>query len=273
MDWSKAKNILIIAFIITNMILGLVLINKNNDINTSNEEFVNDVKNKLNEKGITIETDIPSKTPSQPMLTIEYEVYNLEEIANYLFDDYITRDIHGNLEYVSDNKILTTNNNDKKLIYENPNNEIIYSDLNEEKIEKIAKEFIENINLDTKDYRLGHYFVNNEGYNVGYIKVYGDKFVEETYMNFVIDNRGVKNFERFWVHSKGLNEKKMDVKEASSALLKLLSDSENYNKIITDISLCYYFDNSSVNLKDTIKGQGEPAWRVKFNDGSVKILN
>jgi len=76
MDWSKAKSVLIIAFVITNIFL-LHAISENNNVYDSyhivEDHFANDVKSRLLEKGIKIDVDIPQNIQSLPLLNIEYE--------------------------------------------------------------------------------------------------------------------------------------------------------------------------------------------------------
>lgn len=74
MDWSKAKTILIIAFIVTNIVLGYALFNSQRiDEPTLKEDFITDVAKLLKEKDITLNTAIPKEIPSLGIMTVEYE--------------------------------------------------------------------------------------------------------------------------------------------------------------------------------------------------------
>ena len=65
MDWSKAKTILIAAFIVTNILLGVVLFSDDYKTDTTTTEaFVEEVTRILDKKDITIATEISTEIPS-----------------------------------------------------------------------------------------------------------------------------------------------------------------------------------------------------------------
>ncbi|SHI16368.1 hypothetical protein [Sporanaerobacter acetigenes] len=74
MDWSKAKTILIIAFIVTNLLLAHVLFdNENIDEPTIKEGFIENAVGLLQSKNIKVNCKIPNTQPSLSMMNVEYE--------------------------------------------------------------------------------------------------------------------------------------------------------------------------------------------------------
>jgi regulatory protein YycI of two-component signal transduction system YycFG len=273
MDWSKAKTILIVAFIITNILLAYVVINeKPVDESTIKDEFVEDVVRLLKDKNISIATQIPKEVPYLNTMIVGYEKLSINELNKNFFnttgnvnDD---RDGFGTLE--NGNESVAVFNN-KLIIYENKEEKEIYKDLNEEKTIQLAEEFIKKKGFDISDMKLNFIKEDKGTFYLEYSKVYNDIYVEKAYTNLQIDKRGIKRFERQWLKVRNLGETKIYINTAPKSVLALLGMEEVYGKTITDISLCYYFDPQKHDyLKEPGKarqGKAIPAWRIQFDDG------
>lgn len=281
MDWNKAKNILIIAFIVTNLILLYVIIEDKNNSQTYltvDQQFVEDVKDRLYLKDIKVDSDIPKEIPSMPLLYIEYEIYeNPEEIAKNFLGEYTIEEKDGITYYVNGNERVTVLNG-KELVYENTSNNKMFKNfrnIQKEELEEIVVEFLIEHQLDEQDYQLTSYKQLNGEYHLRYTKLYNDMLVEISYMKFIIDERGIKSFQRQWIKSIEPIESNITMRAAPDALLRLLLKEEHYGKTIKDIKLCYYFDPQKQSVgswKNVVKGKAGPAWMVVFDDDSREFL-
>ena len=77
MDWSKAKTILIIVFLILNIFLGGNLWLKNSakgEVTIVSTKEIDEAKKILKQEGIIIEADIPKKISPQPFLTVIIQI-------------------------------------------------------------------------------------------------------------------------------------------------------------------------------------------------------
>ena len=120
MDWSKAKTILIIALIITNIILGYSLyIDQRIVDETLSADFVDKVVAQLENRNIKIDTDIPRKNPEINSLSVEYEKIDIEDLNNTFFDGKGTINIKGKgLIEISYGDELISVINDKLIRYD-----------------------------------------------------------------------------------------------------------------------------------------------------------
>ncbi|WIV12504.1 two-component system regulatory protein YycI [Proteiniborus sp. MB09-C3] len=280
MDWSKAKNILIIAFIITNIFLAYVLINsRNTNVPIVGDDFIKDVKAFLLEKNIKVAVDIPKDIPSLPLFRIKYEIYNPQDIANrFLGKRYTTETIKGNpySYFINGNKNVTVKNGNE-IIYENTDTSLLYDNLTTNKAENIAKGFIEDKGFSVDDYKLS--IINHEdgAYFIEYTKIIDDFYFEKSYMRFIISSTGINRFERYWIESAESDDPiTITIMSAPRALLKLLAMEEAYDKTIEEISICYYLDpQKHMGASDpgnTKGGKATPAWRIIFDDGTKIFL-
>jgi len=92
MDWSKAKNVLIIAFIATNIFLIYNIQSKlfgEQEIHIINDEYVNSVEEHLNNNGIELEAHISKEIISLPILVVRYKTFDSDTLAQgFLGNDY-----------------------------------------------------------------------------------------------------------------------------------------------------------------------------------------
>ncbi len=273
MDWSKAKTILIVAFIITNILLLYVLIGQRAiEEPTIKEEFVEDVIKLLQDKNISLATDIPRDIPHLNTMIVKYEKFNLQEINRRFFKNsgIIDTNEENFGKIVNGEKSILLLNN-KLIIYENKGEKELFTNLNSDKAIKIAEDFLREKEFDTSDMEISFIKEEDEVFYLEYSKVYEDIFVERAFTNFQIDKSGVKRFERTWLIKEELGDTEIYISTAPKAILELLSMKEAYGKTIADISICYYFDPQKHNyledLGEARQGKAVPAWRVQFSDG------
>ena len=87
MDWSKAKNLLIIAFVITNIFLIYNIqgeMSKQKETQIIDSKHLNDVEQYLNDNGIKLNTHVPEEIISLPMLMVRYKNFDSNKMAKEL---------------------------------------------------------------------------------------------------------------------------------------------------------------------------------------------
>ncbi|MCF6463422.1 hypothetical protein [Clostridium sp. Cult1] len=273
MDWSKAKTILIVAFIITNILLIYVIVGEDH-VNepTLKDDFIEDVVELLEDKNIKVSTQIPKDIPHLNTMVVEYENVNIQKLNKDYFSNRgnIEQNAEGLGKIKKDGESFLIMNN-RFIIYENKNKIKLYNDLNKDEAIRLAEEFINKGKFKTSDMKLTFVKEEEGTFYLEYSKIHEDVLVERTFTNLQVDSRGVKRFERLWLNEKELGEAEIYISTAPKAILTLLGMQEIYGKTITDISLCYYFDpekhdylGEPTNAK---QGRAIPAWRIQFDDG------
>ena len=279
MDWSKAKTILIFAFIITNILLVSVLVsNEKHTDSTIKKEFINNAIKILEGKDISIETAIPTEIPSLNSLIVEYENMDISLVNNKFFSNkgFINYDGEGIVEMSKDKESISITN-EKKLIYENKNSEKLYTQLNENLSEDIVRNFLIERSYDISDMKLSYIKEEQGEYYLMFSKLYKDKYLETAYVNAIVDSRGVRRLERMWLNVKDESENPIYINTAPKAIMNLLSMDETHGKTIIDISLSYYFDPDEQeyikDASDAKQGKTIPAWRIILDDGYKVIID
>lgn len=273
MNWAKAKTILIVALIITNVLLIYTVYSEENPVDpTLDEEFILKVEETLKDIDIGLETSIPTFNPSLPGLTVEYEMKDIETLNQDFFEGKgtITSLGEGFSEIHSDKELLSLING-KMIIYESGETLENYNIENASEAVNIALEFLEYRNFDTSDIRTSFIRTDGDLYTIEFTKVYEENYLESTFTNIQVDNTGVKNFQRSWLNVTEEGSKPIYIDSAPKSLLSLLSTNQVQGKDIIDISLCYYFAPEVHDYIDepdeAQKGRAIPAWRITFHDG------
>lgn len=279
MDWSKAKTILIIAFIITNIILGLVIfsVDKHEDA-TLKEDFIEEVEGLLVKKDISIDTQIPREVPFLNTLTVEYEVLDFDSVNKDFFNgegivDLKVKDL---AKILRDNENISISN--RKIIkYENNDDTLIYKDLDKDKVKDIAMKFLKDKNFDTSDMEVSFINQKEDSYIVEFSKIFNERYLEIAYTLVEVDRVGVRSLERLWLDVLSEGDNPIYISTAPKSILELLSREDVYGKTIVDISLSYYFEPTRNDYiqkpKDARRGKSIPAWRVLFDDGYKVIID
>lgn len=284
MDWSKAKKILIIAFLIMNIILLSTFLYRTKEM----KQYITtekDVIESLNKVDIKINTKIPKDIPDMELLEVEYEEYGTDSkrigVAQRFLEMGSVINLSKDVKVDEEEEVITfTKGNktlnifrDKELVYINKDRNKL-SDIEYDPY-KVVENFLEDKGFSTDDYKLNKMIQNDNSYYIEYSNKYEDTIIEKSYMRFTIESSNIIKFERLWLEPIGQKENNIQLKPATDSLLKLLSEEDVYGKNIDDMRLCYYFDPTDTELfgfGDPRSGDAIPAWKVEFNDGTIKYL-
>lgn len=278
MDWIKAKNILIIALIATNIFL---VFNSRNMMfgeghsQAKNDDFYEYATSFLKERGLVIEADIPKNNILMPMIMVEYELFDYEEIAKlFLGPEY---KITNNTVFKYKDKMLKVEGN-KKLFFFGNSNESVVDKLSNDKIRQLSEKFL-NEHLLTREGLVLEEINHNVAeagdcyYEVVFRQKHNDFFLENSYVHVYIDERGVFEARVKLLNIKGVTTQKKEPISAIEAIVKALGriKDENEEKVtVVKIELGYYFDvkDSKVSDWDTIKaGTAMPTWQITLENG------
>ncbi|NLC02682.1 MAG: hypothetical protein GX787_00185 [Tissierellia bacterium] len=279
MDWSKAKNVLIIAFIAINILMGYVLIVENQEVDATNSpDFIQQAEDLLNNKGIEVNTDIPNINPKLSALTVVYENMKPEQVNKNFFNSrgYVSAQGEELAEISLEDESVSILNK-KLIIYESNSSENKYPNLNEEDVIPIAKEFLMDKGYNIEDIKISFIKKVSDYYYVEFSKIYNDIYLESAFTNIQINSSGVIKMERMWLDVKEEGENLIAISPAAKSILALLSMKEVYGKTIVDISHCYYFNPGKHDYIDdpleAKQGRAIPAWRIQFEDGYKVIID
>ncbi|GAB1477363.1 hypothetical protein MASR2M70_22010 [Bacillota bacterium] len=237
MDWTKAKTILIIALLVTNIFLILIYTIMKTEEKPTEEAIHAETIALLEEKRIYVKGDLPTDHFKMAVLIVEYDNVDRETI-----DRMISEQGPFDVEYKSRETHI-----------------------------KIAENFLKGAGL----WDTGIVFNKIEQSGAKTVVSYRNEFegipVEESYINCVIEDGLVSDVERFWLKPVGFGKSKKATISASAALIDLMR-SKNAGEAISveKMEIVYWLDTSAYGGETAISDTALPAWKITYNGGQVK---
>ena len=233
MDWTKAKTILIIALIATNVFLIYSLLDRHSDRGEMTNEDV--ILQLMEQRNIELEVDIPRLHPSLRIIQGEYLSVDREEIAALAqrmpaaTSDYegVAEDF---LEYLG---IL-----DDETVYE-------------------ETELFEDGDIDASVR-----FKNEvEGLQIA-----------ENYIEVYFKDGRITDMNYHWLDDVEVSPRKIETMSAAVALMSLVNQQPGAKMTITGIELVYWVPDTDMELGETVSDTAFPTWEITLSSGEKKYV-
>ncbi len=233
MDWTKAKTILIIALIATNVFLIYSLLDRHSDRGEmTNEEVILQL---MEQRNIELEVDIPRLHPSLRIIQGEYLSVDRGEIAALAQEmPTATSDYEGVaedfLEYLG---IL-----DDETVYE-------------------ETELFEDGDIDASVR-----FKNEvEGLQIA-----------ENYIEVYFKDGRITDMNYHWLDDVEVSPRKIETMSAAVALMSLVNQQPGAKMTITGIELVYWVPDTDMELGETVSDTAFPTWEITLSSGEKKYV-
>ncbi len=240
MDWTKAKNIIIAALVITNLVLIGSLYVKFSDKQETEKQELSDTISVLESRDIKVDTTLPKNIGNKPLLYIEYD------------------------------------NADQSLIDEKLSNQAGISSQNVDQavVEKYINDFLAECNILTKNVVLKNIEDKNGVYTIEYKNMVEDIALEDSYIKFVFSEGKIIDFKRIWLKPLDFGKTKREIIPISSALIQFMnkikeSPEKESSIVIYGIELVYWLDTSALDLNSPVTDTAFPAWKFTYKNGEV----
>lgn len=282
MNWSKAKTILIIVFLIADIFLFYELYSGALGSRLiMDKENTKEVIKYLEKQGISVKSSIPKPSSSRATLTVKYKYFDKQYALENFFDSPDVVAIH-----TQDDRIVME---DEKIYVEiNKNGEFIYTNkalmqdgeapFDEKQALNKIEAFLKKIGIGEKD-RYNESKTIEKGYlGIYFSQAYKDTFLDKSYLEIQATNKGVIYIKMLWFETVNNGKAKKEIIPPIKALMKLselYKDSE-HNVTVSDIGLGYYFNTDleqvkELDVKAVEEGTAILVWRVKTDMGDIYI--
>lgn len=278
MNRKKARTVILLALIVTNIILlGFYISNEKKLNSKDSKEFAKETVNILKDHNISVKTQIPINKRPLNSLRVEFESIDPETLNAMFFEG------EGQIDTPSRNKVEIQKNNEfitiingKRILYENTEIKKESREITKENAVNYCMEFLKDKGYETKDLLPGAIEEDSGKIYVNFYKKYKDKVLEKSFTNFSLDKKGIRTMDRLWLNVIEEGSLKIHIWPASKALLSLISNGDYKDKEIVDINMCWYFDPEAQGYVEDItramQGRAIPAWRIVFSDGESTIV-
>lgn len=277
MNWEKAKTVLIVALLITDLFLaGILYADRMRVAPAENAAaFHRETKELLKDAGIALEAEIPKDGSSLPILDVAYETDTTDNLNQRFFqgkgrvadnDDQrlVLRTARGQL------KVL----DERRLIYEADAASNAF--LNEKEAEKKALDFLAERGFPTDDIALFYSEAAGNRRKLMFTKTYKNNYVESAYTEIDLVGDKVVRMDRLWIDVIDETAEREPLPMATQSLLRLLSHDSLRGRTIKKIDPCYYFNpeeqGTVENLSHGTRGYATVAWRMELDGGEELVL-
>lgn len=237
MDWSKSKNILILALIATNIFLLFTYLDKNYSGKQDTDEDV--LIAVLADKNIYLDTKIPTEYDKLPAITVEYNDDQEEQVAANLFRTIYNVPIQAKNSQYKDS----------------------------------ATRFLKDCGLMNANIFLEGIFEQGSETIVRFKTRYKGILIEDSTIECKYEAGQLKDVTRHWLTPIGQGKKKLEIMSPEQALLIFMSEKQTNDEItIEKMELVYWINESSFNGETLISDTALPAWQITYNGGKKKYI-
>lgn len=238
MDWSKAKNILIIALIATNIFLGFTLFEK--EQTPVDTKYQNELLKILESKGIYVNTELPTVRSKVPVITVKYSTLDNSKISEVLQQQDYTVAANDPVEMAN-----------------------------------MSKKFLEDCNLPIEDLFYTDVFTRSDGtVAVRFKNSYKSIAIGDSFVNVIFENSKITGLDGEVIQAHANGEARLQVTSPEEALLMLLSQKNSQASLYVDnIQLVYWVNDSDFDEDSLLSDTVFPAWQITYNGGQVKYFD
>ncbi len=277
MNISKAKNVLILAFLVLNIILAYQLLAPGLSGLSAGvtPEEVQRMEEKLEDNNFELASSLPHRPQNSSFITVKPPARTPAKLKEAFFAG---EDVHTiNLE---DKTVLEAGEQELNIW---PGGHYRYSYQNDvsggedvpldagEAVSK-AEEFLAEKGLFHNNMRKGQiHRVDEKTYKITFYQEFMESPIFTSYKRIVVSRDRVTEMESYWLQVKGMEERrKMEVIPAATAVIRLLEEKspEAEQREITDIELGFFSQEY-----DAEKWEIPPVWRIIVSDEEVYYVN
>lgn len=266
MDWSKAKIILIIIFIVLNVfLLSNILFMKMED--QVSEEKIQTALQAMSNKGIVIKGDIPNYAKDTGKLSFESVGYDKGRVVASLLGIEGTKENKSGdiIEFVNGSKTLTfLNISTFEYTNTNPVEKIDVS--NRKNAESMAKKLLASFGIPAANYIIdsGGYTIKDDGSIMLELREkYKGFIIFDNYAQISVSPEGITYIKCKYRKVKGFAAGKKSILPAHLILLRHYD--AGINSPISSIDFGFIGYST---VRETKESTESPAWRVRLEDGS-----
>lgn len=267
MDWSKAKNILIVIF----LALNIILLYKNYDTISTGasipKEILTNTEAILKSRGVSLNCRIPTREKKAEIKSDSF-VYDRDGIVRQLLDMNVPeKDIADDKELVGKNGSLLFKDKGFTYICNEPTGREKITSKSE--AENLVNKFLDGLNLPMTEYILeSSKKVSDSGFDLKFIHKYQDYFIYDEYIKAVVGNNGIKKIEYSYSDVKAIEE--VSEKKIDDAYQVLIKATDIKDTSIEAIDIGFKKDESDEYTKSSYPVL---KWRVVLSDGTERYYN
>ena len=274
MNWNKAKSILLVCFLIIDAVLLTMYMKKNKDggsLSISKDDAIEILKAQeinINEKEL-------KKGGEYKGYILKYYDFDLDKINKNFFNGEAELDDRYDLKLLTMGDKSVSLSQGTLFSYMDASEEEKYPDMSMDKAIELANNFMRDKELMIRGMVFDGAYLDEDSYQVHFAVKHDDIYLENSFINFTIDKRGVRRVDAMCLEYINTEDEVFTLSDVKDKILSIIDKPEVKGKTIDKVDMCYYLDQVTLDQASELKItrlRAVPHWRITFSDGYKMIL-
>lgn len=274
MNWNKAKSILLVCFLIIDAVLLTMYMKKNKDggsLSISKDDAIEILKAQeinINEKEL-------KKGGEYKGYILKYYDFDLDKINKNFFNGEAELDDRYDLKLLTKDEKSVSLSQGTLFSYMDASEEEKYPDMSMDKAIELANDFMREKELMIRGMVFDGAYLDEDSYQVHFAVKHDDIYLENSFINFTIDKRGVRRVDAMCLEYINTEDELFTLADVKDKILSIIDKPEVKGKTIDKVDMCYYLDQVTLDQASELKItrlRAVPHWRITFSDGYKMIL-
>ncbi|AVM67174.1 hypothetical protein C3V37_04720 [Peptostreptococcaceae bacterium oral taxon 929] len=274
MNWNKAKSILLVCFLIIDAVLLSMYMKKNKDggsLSISKDDAIEILKAQeinINEKEL-------KKGGEYKGYILKYYDFDLDKINKNFFNGEAELDDRYDLKLLTKDEKSVSLSQGTLFSYMDASEEEKYPDMSMDKAIELANDFMREKELMIRGMVFDGAYLDEDSYQVHFAVKHDDIYLENSFINFTIDKRGVRRVDAMCLEYINTEDELFTLADVKDKILSIIDKPEVKGKTIDKVDMCYYLDQVTLDQASELKItrlRAVPHWRITFSDGYKMIL-
>lgn len=275
MNWNKAKSILLVCFLIIDAVLLTMYVKKTKEDGASLSISKADVIDILKAQEININEEELKKGGEYKGYILKYYDFDLEKINENFFNGEAEIDNRYDLKLLTKDERSVSLSQGTLFSYIDASEEEKYPDIDMDKAIELANDFMKEKGLLIRGTIFDGAYLDEDSYQVHFAVKHDDIYLENSFINFTIDKRGVRRVDAMCLEYINTEDEVFTLDDVKDKILSIIDKPEVKGKTIDKVDMCYYIDQVTLDQASELKItrlRAVPHWRITFSDGYKMIL-
>lgn len=275
MNWNKAKSILLICFMLIDLVLLTMYVKKTKEGAKDLSMSKADVVEILEGQGIKVDEKELKEGGEYKGYILKYYDFDLDKINTNFFNGEAELDDRYDLKLLTKDEKSVSLSQGTLFSYMDASEIEKYPDMNLEKAVELANDFMKEKELLVRGTTFDGAYKDEDSYQVHFAIKYEGKYLENSFINFTIDKRGVRRVDAMCLEYINTEDEDFTLDAVKDKILSIIDKPEVKGKSIDRVDMCYYIDQVTLDQASELKItrlRAVPHWRITFKDGYKMIL-
>lgn len=230
MNWNKAKSILLVCFLIIDAVLLTMYVKKTKEDGESLSITKSDAIGILKNQDIKINEEELKKGGEYKGYILKYYDFNLDKINQNFFNGEAELDDRYDLKILTKDEKSVSLSQGTLFSYMDASEEVKYPNIDMDKAIQLANEFLKEKEILIRGMVFDGAYMDEGSYQVHYAVKHDDIYLENSFINFTIDKRGVRRVDAMCLEYINTEDEVFALDDVKDKILSIIDKPEEIGR-------------------------------------------